>query len=278
MIPEVLLVVLCAAAEPAADKPVLEEKPAETKQSLKAPPAKEIDESALQSHRTAFEALSERMIGTASRAVRYDWRKMNLGIAATASQLLELNNFNSVRVGGGLRFPLSELMVEFAAFYVHTWGSEATERLSFTPYRQAGRPSRLEIDLNVGFPLAEGVSTPRFGFLPATELVFSVNAGIRYLYYPGSLNGFDGWRAFGALFAPSMDDDQIKNLEPQRLPGMGIDRTRYNLLVGFSLDVYFQTGVFLGPRVMLALPVFSGFTGSGLGVWWELTMSAGWSF
>jgi len=31
------------------------------------------------------------------------------------------------------------------------------------------------------------VATARPGFFPATELVFSANAGLRYLFYPGSV-------------------------------------------------------------------------------------------
>jgi hypothetical protein len=107
------------------------------------------------------------MIGTASRAVRFDWRNKTFGIGLLASQILELNNFNSTQVGLFARTPLvGSLMADLALTYVHTWGSAATGQLALTPYRQAARPSRMELDINLGFPLAEAVATARPGFFP----------------------------------------------------------------------------------------------------------------
>lgn len=237
-----------------------------------------IDESTLQSHRSPFEALSERMVGVASRAVRYDWRKANVEFAVTGSQLLELNNFNSARIGGAVRVAVSSLMVEFSVSYVHAWGSDASEKLSLTPYRQAGRPRRVEADLVLGYALAEGVTTAKFGFLPPTQLVFLVNAGLRYRYYPHELDKIPTGEAIGTFFAPKLSDKEVNNLEYARLPGMQIDRSRYDLLVGFSLAVYFQNGAFISPRLMFSPPVFSALTGSSLVVWWDLGLSLGWSF
>ena len=237
-----------------------------------------IDESTLQSHRTFFEALSERLVGVASRAVRYDWRKATVEVAVTGSQLLELNNFNSTRAGLALRAPLSGLMIEFAFTYVYTWGSVASEQLSRTPYRQPGRPSRFEADLILGYPLAEGVTTPRFGFVPPTQLVFLVNAGLRYRYYPHELDNMPANEAIGQFFAPKLSDKEVANLEYLRLPGMQIDRSRYDVLAGFSLAVYFQNGAFIAPRLMFAPPVLSGLSGSSMTFWWDLTLSLGWSF
>ena len=236
-----------------------------------------IDETTLQSHRTFFEALSERMIGVASRAVRYDWRKATVELAVTGSQLLELNNFNSSRIGLAVRAPLGGLMIEFAFAYVHTWGSVASDQLSRTPYRQAGRPSRFEADLLFGHALAEGVTTPRFGFIPPTELVFLVNAGLRYRYYPHELDNTPTDQAIGTFFAPKISDREVQNLEYARLPGMQIDRSRYDLLVGFSLALYFQNGAFIAPRVMFAPPVLSAIAGSSMTFWWDLSLSLGWS-
>lgn len=254
------------------------------KPNVEAPPVPrtangdEIDETTLKSHRTAFEALSERFIGVASRAVRYDWRRANFEVAVTGSQLLELNNFNSARIGASLRAPVVGLMLELAITYVHTWGSAATDQLSRTPYRQAGRPSRLEADLMLGYALAEGVTTPKFGFIPATELVFLVNAGFRYRYYPHQFDNMPGDQALGAFFSARLTDKEVENLEYARLPGMGIDRTRYELLLGFSLALYFQNGVFLAPRIMFAPPLFATVAQSTMTFWWDLTMSIGWSF
>jgi hypothetical protein len=238
------------------------------------PPEEAQEDKPIERHRTPFEVLNERMIGVASRAVRFDWRKKRLGLGLIGSQLLELNNFSSARFGGLVRRPLGGFMGELAITRVLTWGSASTDKLALTPYRQAGRPSRIELDINVGYPLAEGVTTARPGFFPATELVFSASAGLRYAYYPGALSGATFGEVAKALIAPRLSAKELENLESKLPPGMQIDKGRYNLLTGLGLDVYFQTGGFLSPRAMVALPI----TGSDLGLWWELTFSAGWMF
>lgn len=238
------------------------------------PPEEAQEEETLERYRTPFEVLNERMIGAASRAVRFDWRKKRLGIGVIGSQLLELNNFSSARFGGLVRRPLGSFMGELAITRVLTWGSASTDKLALTPYRQSGRPSRIELDVNVGYPLAEGVATSRPGFFPATELVLSANAGLRYAYYPGALSGASFGGVARALISPRLSARELENLESKLPPGMQIDEGRYNLLTGLNLDVYFQTGGFLSPRAMIALPI----TGTDLGLWWELTFSAGWMF
>jgi hypothetical protein len=236
------------------------------------------EDTSIERYRTPLEALNERMIGVASRAVRFEWRKTRVGLGVVGSQLLELNNFSSARLGGFARMPFGDFMGEVAVTGVFTSGSDSTEKLALTPYRQIGRPTRLELDFNLGYPLAEGVATARPGFFPATELVFSANAGLRYLIYPGALNGADFLGAATSLIAPRLSEIELENLESTRPPGMQIDSGRYSLLAGFSLDIYFQPGGFLSPRVMISPPVLSGITGSGLGWWWELTFAAGWAF
>jgi hypothetical protein len=253
-----------AAAQSAAAQPAT---PAET------PP----DDTSLEQYRTPFEVLTERTIGAASRAVRFDWRRSNLQIALMGSQLLELNNFSSGRLGVLLRKPFGDLMAELGMAWVFTGGSPSTDTLALTPYRQVGRPSRLEIDLNAAYPLAEGVATARAGFFPATELVFSINAGLRYRYFPGELSGQGFGDVAKAVFSPRLSSEELDNLEGSRLPGMQIDPSRYDLLLGFSLDLYFGSGGFLTPRVMVA-PSFTGASETKLGWWWELTLGAGWAF
>jgi len=239
-------------------------------------PGAKLDDPALERHRTAFDALTERMLGTASRAVRFDWRKKTVGVGAFGSQLLELNNFASGRVGGFARMPLGDLMAEIGFSRVFVWGSDSTDKLAMTPYRQVGRPSRFELDFNFGYPLAEGVVTPRLGFISAAELVFSVNVGLRYMFYADALNGASAGEVATAIFSPRLTAKELDNMAPLRLPGMQLDDNRYMPLVGFSLDVYFQPGLFFSPRVMLALPIFSGLGGSDVKWWWELNLSLGW--
>jgi hypothetical protein len=238
------------------------------------PPAEpKKEDTTLERYRTPLDAMMERMIGEASRAVRLDWRRKKVGFGLLGGRLLELNNFSSARLGGFVRRPLGGVVMgELAINRVFTWGSESTRKLALTPYRQLGRPSRFELDANIAYPLAEGVATARSRFFPATELVFSANAGLRYLYYHGALSGA-GFRGTAAgLIKPQLSRRELDNLEARRVPGMQVDGARYNLLGGLSLDVYFHNGGFVTPRVMAALPL----TGSGLEWWWEVALALGW--
>jgi hypothetical protein len=237
------------------------------------PPA---DEAALEPYRIPIDTIMERTVGSASRAVRFDWRKKTVAVAVATSSLLELNNFSSAKVGLTARVPMGDFIGEVGLSGVRTWGSLSTESLALTPYRQVARPSRIQLELNLGYPLAEGVATARLGFFPATELVLSAVAGIRYFYYPGSLDGFSFQSGAQAVFLPRLSQGELDNLEGARLPAMEIDGARYVALAGLSLDVYFVPGAFFTPRVMIAPPLFSA--GSELGWWWELTFSAGWMF
>ena len=231
----------------------------------------------LERWRTPFDALNDRKIGEASRAVRFDWRKATVGFGIVGSSLAEFNNFGSASFGGFVRTAVGSLIVELAVTWVFSWSDDSARKLALTPYRQFGRPARLEIGINAAFPLAEGVATPRTSFFPATELVFSLNAGLRYLYYPNALGTSNAGQVAGAIFAPKLTQREFDYLENVRQPAMQVDGARYSLLAGFSLDVYFQTGGFLEPRVLVALPVFSGLNGGGLGLWWELSLSLGWA-
>jgi hypothetical protein len=262
-----------AASRPAASRPAASPAASQPAASDEQPP----DDTSLDRYRTPFEVLTERTIGAASRAVRFDWRRSNVQIALMGSQLLELNNFSSGRLGLLLRKPFGDLMAELGVAWVFTGGSPSTDTLALTPYRQVGRPSRLEIDLNAAYPLAEGVATARAGFFPATELVFSINAGLRYRYFPGELSGQGFGDVAKAVLSPRLSSQELENLEGSRLPGMRIDPSRYDLLLGFSLDLYFGSGGFLTPRVMVA-PSFTGASETKLGWWWELTLGAGWAF
>lgn len=235
--------------------------------------ARPVDDS-LSAHRSPFEALSERLIGTASRAVRFDWRQKTVGLGLVTSGLLELNDFSSVRIGGVARIPAGTFMVELGVTRALTWGSASTDILAQTPYRQAARPGRFEIDVNVELPLAEGVVTPRFAFVPPAEMVFSVTAGFRYLVYTETWRDLSAGDVTLALFSPRLSAKEIANLDAARLPGMQVDPARMWIPLGFAMDIYFQPGLFISPRVMF-IPNFGNVPGS-LGSWWELSMRLGW--
>jgi len=169
-------------------------------------------------------------------------------------------------------------MGELAVSRVWTASTPSSDLLSLTPYRQAGRPRRWELDLNASFPLAEGVVTAWPAFLPSSQLVLWATGGVRYLFYPGSVEGMPLLDASRALVSPYLSDPEVVNLEGLRNPGMQIDRARYSLLIGLSTDLYFHQGLFFSPRVLLGIPVLSGISGNGIGFWWELSFGAGWAF
>jgi hypothetical protein len=169
-------------------------------------------------------------------------------------------------------------MFDLGLTRVFTWSADASDKLALTPYRQAGRPSRFEFNFDLGLPLAEGVATPRLSFIPAAEVVLSLNAGFRYLFYWGQFSGMSFGDGAKAVFSPVFTDQEIQNLDGDRLPAMQIDRGRYNLLAGLSADVYFHSGAFFSPRVMVVVPVLGGLAKSGLGWWFEMSLSLGWMF
>lgn len=271
-----LLVLFVLLSSPRAVLAAEEQAPKPSPESSPAGPEKSDD--TLEGFRTPLDALTERMIGTASKSVRFDWRKSTLGIGLIGSDLLERNNFGSTRLGLLARRPFGKFMGELAISRAFTWGTDSTEKLALTPYRQYGRPSRFELDVNVGYPLAEGVVTALPDFFPATELVFSANAGLRYLFYPGAMSGMKFQDVATSLLAPRISDHELGQLESSRPGGMQIDPARYGLLAGISLDVYFGSGGFLSPRAMMSVPLVGVVTGTGLGFWWELSLAAGWTF
>lgn len=232
-------------------------------------------DSALDEYRTPFESLTERSIGKAARPVRYDWRKSTVGFGLVGSELYELNNFWTARAGALVRTPVSGAMVELAFSRVQTWSTESSLQLSMTPYRQYGRPSRFELDINVGVPLAEGVVTAWPRFFPAAEMVLSATLGFRYLLYTNGFGGMKFLDVTGAIFSPALTAAEQSNLVAARPPGMQVDSGRYGLMVGFTTDIYLASGLFLSPRGLIALPLLSAATQTHLGLWWELSLAAG---
>ncbi len=232
----------------------------------------------LSPYRLPYDALLARSIGTTSVPVKFDWRRTNAQIAATGSYLVELNNFNGMRAGALVRVPSSGAILEFGVSYAESWDSPSSRLLALTPYRQAGHPDRLELDVAVGLPLAEGVVTTFPKVFPAMEMVFNAYAGLRYAVYPAAFDHLTPGEVLGALVAPSLSADEIDNLNDARLPAMQIDPGRYGLLVGLGDDLYFKSGFFLSPRWMLAVPLLEPVTHTELLVWTDLSLAAGVAF
>ena len=253
----------------------------------KAPPASTADkgpeldhvpDNALEKYRTPLEVLMERAIGRTSRRIRYDWRRSTVQVGGTVALPAELNSFDSIRSGVTFRMPYDGLLLEAGVSRVWVAGSTSTERLALTPYRQPGRPDRYELDFALAYPLAEGIVTAFPAFVPATELVFNAYAHFRYLIYPAAFADLSTKDTLKALVAGQLSERELSNLEEHRLPGMELDPGRYGLLVGLGNDLYFQSGLFISPRILVGIPLLSFMTDSRLRFYLEGVLSMGLSF
>ena len=232
-------------------------------------------EDPLSPYRVRFGALVERAIGTTSVPVEFDWRRTHVQPAVTGSFLTELNNFNTLRGGALVRFPSDARLVELGVAYVDSWDSPSSRQLALTPYRQPGHPDHLEIDFGLGVPLAEGVVTAAPKLFPAVQLVLNGYVGFRYNLYPTGFAGLRPGQVARALLAPSLTTAEIDNLEDARLPAMQVDSGRYGVLLGLGDDLYFKSGIFVSPRVMVAVPLLAPASGTELYVWADLSLAVG---
>jgi hypothetical protein len=219
--------------------------------------------------------LAERTIGTASQPVEFNWRRTTAQGAVTGSQLFELNNVTSLRVGGLARFPTGGMIVEVGASYVRTWDTPASQLLALTPYRQPGRPDRMDIDVNVAVPLAEGVVTAAPRFIPSLQLVLNGYVGFRYALYPDGFAGMKAGDVLLAVLSPSLTQAEIDTLDDRRLDAMQVDSGRYGLMIGLGNDLYFKQGFFVSPRFLVAIPVLAPISQTNLLLNGEVTLAIG---
>lgn len=229
-------------------------------------------------YRTRFDVLAERAIGTTSTPVEFDWRRTTAQVAVTGGFLFELNNFDSGRGGVLARVPTGGVLLEFGLSYAGVSNTPSSRLLALTPYRQPGRPNRLEVDFTVGLPLAEGVVTTFPKFFPAVEMVFNAYGGVRYLVYPTGWDHMKPGEVGGAILSPSMTQIEIDNLDEERLDSMKVDLGRYGLMFGFGNDLYFKPGVFLSPRFLLALPLLAPASQTDLLLWADFSLAIGVAF
>jgi hypothetical protein len=241
-------------------------------------PAPEHDDDILSPYRTRFDVLAERAIGTTSQPVEFNWRRTTAQVALTGSYLVELNNFNAMRIGAVGRFPTGGSIVEIGATYAGSWDSTSSRQLALTPYRQPGHPDHVEVDATLGVPLAEGVVTAFPRFFPAVEMVFNFYGGLRYIVYPSGWGHMKPGEVAGAIFNPTLTEIELENLEDQRLDAMEIDAGRYGLLAGLGNDLYFKSGFFVSPRFMLAVPLLAPASQTELPLWADLSLALGMAF
>lgn len=235
-------------------------------------------EDPLAPYRMPFDVLMDRAIGSAAQPVAFNWRRTTVHVAGYGDFLFELNNFNSARGGGMARFPSGNVLYEVGVGYVRVEDTWSSELLALTPYRQPGRPSRMELDFNVGFPLAEGVVTARPRFFPALQMVFMGWAGLRYSLYPMSFDGMKAREIGGALLSPALTETEIDNLDARRLDAMEVDPLRFTVVAGIGDDIYLRQNVFLSPRVTFNVPLFNLAVESDLWFWGDLSVVGGVAF
>ncbi len=226
-------------------------------------------------YRTPFDALMQRSIGSTSRRVLYDWRRANLQLRAVFAIPAELNNFESRRAGLGIRVPTDGVLLAFDVSYVAVSGSVSSRQLALTPYRQPGRPTRLQVDASLLYPLAEGIMTAARDFVPDSELVFSAAGRLSYHFYPSAYRDMTWTQALASTVAPSLSDKALRNLARAGLPGMEVDRARYSLMLGVVTDVYFRRGAFFGVESLVGLPLLGFVTNTKMDYGFELGISLG---
>jgi hypothetical protein len=267
VIPSLYAILLLASAHA---RDTAEEEPAPDESPDDAEP-----EDTLSRFRTPFDVLAERAIGTASIPVEFSWRRSRVMLAATGNHYFELNNFNTLRAGGMARFPNDNLIVEVGLSRAWVWDTPSSELLALTPYRQPGRPKRMELDFNIGFPLAEGVVTTFPRIFPAVQMVFSAYGGLHYLFYPTGFEGLKIREVGTALISPFLTEAEIENLDDKRLDAMQIDTGRYGLMAGFGNDIYFKQGLFISPRAMFSIPLLAPVSGTNLLLWSDFALAIG---
>jgi len=229
----------------------------------------------LQRHREPFQLLADRAIGTTSTPVEFNWRTSTVHLGGTGTLQAELNNFNTLRGGGIVRVPSTSILWEFGLSWSQVWDTPSSRQLAFTPYRQPGRPSRIELDVTAAVPLAEGIVTTAPRWLPAMQLVFNGYLGLRYRLYPTGFAGLKTGQAVGALLSPTLRTEELDNLEKVRPDAMQVDPERYGLIFGLGNDVYLRPGLFVSPRAFFSLPVFAPASQTDLLWWGEATVAVG---
>ena len=228
--------------------------------------------------RTPIQALNEHFLGSTSRAVRFDWRRSPITLAADISELIERNNFGQWRFGATGRTAFDDIILEVGLHYYQSYATESSRTLSLTPFVQAGRPNHFELDVNVGYAVAEGVVTPLANFMPPAEMALVALGGARYLLYTQSFVDRRLQDIGLSLVSPSLSVEETDRIERDALGSMLVDLARLHAMVGLGVDVYFQPGLYFSPRAMVALPVLAPVTGSQLGFFWELSFLAGYAF
>jgi hypothetical protein len=83
---------------------------------------------------------------------------------------------------------------------------------------------------------------------------------------------------FAALINPTLTQEEIDNLDDNRLDAMQTDPGRYGAMLGFGNDIYFKQGLYISPRFMFATPLLAPISQTELLFWADFTLAVGWAF
>lgn len=223
---------------------------------------------------TPLDDILKSQVGSVARASVYLWRQKTLLLSFDAGQLVEMNAFESKKFALMARFPGESMTFQLGLSRIFVAGTDATDALELTPYRQAGRPSRYELDSGIDLTISEGVANQLFDFYPLGQMVLSFQARLRYLIYPTTSKKGAFKDKMRSLFAVELSDEDFDDLSRTAPAGMAVERGRLNALVGLRFDHYAVSGFSLNANLLLALPLRVS-DNDELKSWWEMAVGVG---
>ena len=221
----------------------------------------------------SFNSFVDRVVGQAFRPTVFNWRKSSDMWLFEMGMPTELNNFESKRFSVLYRIPQDDYSWDLGIAWVNTKETLSSQKIGLTPYRQYGRPSRLELDGGLSVVLSEGISTFFPNFIGSNQIVLSAQVRFRYLSYLTQYKGLKAKDFFNAFFTLEMQDKELENIKSKRLPGMEQDPAHYNFLWGERIDLYAKNGMSFSQGVLVGLTL-----STRLGLWWEYSIGIGYAY
>lgn len=241
-----------------------------------------------ESEQSRFNTLVARTVGTTARPLIYDWRSQSCLLSIEAGPVIDLNTFESYHTGISCTIPRENTWISLGISRVWTLETDNSKILDRTPYRQVGRPSRYEIRSTFGLPVAEGIVTVMPSWLPAWDMVFSLQTSLHYLIYPESFSGLKGNfldKVSKVFLSRSLSADEASAVQQSAPQSLLVDPSRLNILFGSSLHVFVQGGWFnrvqveVGTPLLRAAPDSDGNQpASDISYWWEWSFGVGYAW
>ncbi|MCX6127918.1 MAG: hypothetical protein NTX25_02495 [Proteobacteria bacterium] len=142
-----------------------------------------------------------------------------------------------------------------------------------TPFEQEGRPTRLEWQNGLEFPLVEGISQNLITIVPASEFVLSAVAQLNLYIYP-ELN-HKPVQLLKDIVKFSMDESDRQILERSSPSAMRVHRGTHSMSLGLQWDNYYKSGFGWNMRFLYERPFLS--SESHLSSWFSLALGVGYA-